>query len=152
MENLEKIKEELNTLFLGKELIYLKETTSTQDYIKTKLKENLPNGLLVLTESQTNGKGTNGRIWYTKPNENLTFSFLLKPNCNIGKFNNLTKVISEVMISTIYELYGLTLEIKYPNDIVRNGKKLAGILTESVTKGEMAKSIIIRNRIKCKSN
>lgn len=152
MENIEKIKEKLDTLFLGKNLIYLKEITSTQDYIKTRLKEDLPNGLVVLAESQTKGKGTNDRIWYTKAGQNLTFSFLLKPNCNINKFSNLTRAISEVMIDTIYELYGITLEIKYPNDIVKNGKKLAGILTESITKGENTESIIIRNRVKRKSD
>lgn len=50
------------------------------------------------------------------------------------------------MVDTIKELYGVSLEIKKPNDIVCNGKKLGGILTESFTKGEVVENIIIRNR------
>lgn len=67
MENLDEIKEKLNTKFLAKEIIYLEEIDSTQDYIKEKAKENAPSGLVVVAENQTKGKGTNGRVWYTKP-------------------------------------------------------------------------------------
>ena len=83
--------------------------------------------------------------------ENLTFSLLLRPNCNIKKLENLTITIAEIIVKVIKELYDIELEIKYPNDIFISGKKLGGILTESVTKGEITESIIIRNRIKYKS-
>ena len=76
------------------------------------------------SENQTNGKGTNGRIWYTKKGENLTFSFLLKPNCSIQNLQNLTRIIAEIIVKSIKKLYGYELEIKYPNDIVKNGRKL----------------------------
>ncbi|MCI8620685.1 MAG: hypothetical protein HFJ50_02435 [Clostridia bacterium] len=82
------------------------------------------NGLVVLAENQTKGKGTNGRNWYTSKKENLTFSFFLSPKCNISNLKNLTLIISETIVSVIKELYGFSLEIKYPNDIVKNGKKL----------------------------
>lgn len=85
-----------------------------------------------------------------KLGENLTFSFLLKPNCNIKKLENLTITIAEVIIKVIKDLYDIQLEIKYPNDIFLSGKKLGGILTETVTKGEITESVIIRNRIKYK--
>lgn len=76
----------------------------------------------------------------------MTFSFLLKPNCNIKYFEKLTIKITETIINSIKKLYGYELEIKYPNDIMLNGKKLGGILTESFTIGEKAEKIIIRNR------
>ena len=66
MENYNEIKEKLNTKFLGREIIYLEEIDSTQDYVKEKAKENAPSGLIVIAENQTKGKGTNGRTWYTK--------------------------------------------------------------------------------------
>lgn len=95
------IKEKLNTKILGRDLIYLKEIGSTQEYIKDNLRNKLENGLVVITENQTKGKGTNGKSWYTKAGENLTFSFLLKPNCNINNLKNLTITIANVMIETI---------------------------------------------------
>lgn len=76
----------------------------------------------------------------------MTFSFLLKPNCNIKCFENLTIKIAEIIINVVKKLYGYELEIKHPNDIVVRDKKLGGILTESFTIGEKAEKIIIRNR------
>ncbi len=143
MENINKIKENLDTIFLGKNIEYFTQIDSTQDYIKNNKEENLPNGLVVLAENQTKGKGTNGRVWYTNPEENLTFSFLLKSNCNIKKIENLTRIIAEVIVNVIKTTYGYTLEIKYPNDIMASGKKLGGILTEGFTKGENVEKIII---------
>ena len=77
-----------------------------------------------MANNQTSGKGTNGRVWYTKKGENLTFSFLLRPNCDVKCLKNLTIIIAKTVINVIKTLYGYTLEIKYPNDIVINNKKL----------------------------
>lgn len=135
MENINKIKEKLNTRFLGKDIKYLKEVDSTQDYIKRELKNGIPNGIVVLSDNQTKGKGTNGRKWYTKSGENLTFSFLLKPNTNIRNFERLTIMIAQAMIRAIEYLYGYTLQIKYPNDIVINNKKLRGNINRKFYNG-----------------
>lgn len=145
MENIEKIKEKLNTKLLGKNMIYLKEIDSTQEYIK-RSKDELKEGTVVIAEKQTKGKGTKSRKWYSKGGENLTFSILLKPNCDIKCFENLTIKTAETIVNTIKKLYGYKLYIKYPNDIMLNGKKLGGILTESFTMGEVTKNIIIRDR------
>lgn len=85
---------------------------------------------MVVSENQTNGKGTKGRKWYTKDKENLTFSFLLKPNCDVKKLNGITIMIARVIVDTIKDLYGYTLEIKYPNDIMKNGKKLRTVYSQ----------------------
>ena len=145
MENVEKIKSKLNTKVLGRKLVYLKEVDSTQDYIKRNEKD-IIDGTVVIAENQTKGKGTKGRTWYTNPKENLTFSILLKPNCNIKYLEKLTIKIAETVVNSIKKLYGYKLEIKYPNDIVINLKKLGGILTESFTVGEKTEKIVIRNR------
>ena len=58
--------------------------------------------------------------------DNLTFSFLLNPNCNIRNFEKLTLIIAEIIVKVIEKLYGYHLEIKFPNDIVINGRKLRG--------------------------
>lgn len=145
MKNVEKIKSKLNTKALGRKLVYLKEVDSTQDYIKRNEKD-IIDGTVVIAENQTKGKGTKGRTWYTNPKENLTFSILLKPNCNIKHFENFTIKIAEAIVNSIKNLYGENLEIKYPNDIIVNNKKLGGILTESFTIGERVEKIIIRYR------
>ena len=77
----------------------------------------------------------------------MTFSFLLKPNLNIKYFNELTVLIAKVIVEVVRELYGINLDIKSPNDIMCNGKKLGGILTESFTKGEIVEDIIVRYRV-----
>lgn len=59
------------------------------------------------------------------------------------KLKNFTITIAEVIIETIQDLYGYRLDIKYPNDIMKSGKKLGGILTESFTKGQITEDIII---------
>ena len=134
----------LNTKFLGKNLIILEEVPSTQNYIKKMREGDKKDGLVVLAKNQTAGIGTNGRKWYTKDHENLTFSFLLKPNCNIKKIENLSIKIAEVMIKVIKEKYGYdNLKIKYPNDIIVNSKKLGGILTEAIINHEQVKEIIV---------
>lgn len=73
MNNYDKVKEKLNTKFLGRQLIYLKEIDSTQDYVKMKIKEEAHEGLVVIAENQTKGKGTNGRKWYTKTRRKFNF-------------------------------------------------------------------------------
>ena len=88
------------------------------------LNKEAPDGLVVIADNQTKGKGTNGRIWYTTDGQNLTFSFLLKPNCNIQNLKNLTIIIAEVIVKVIRELYGYSLKIKYPNDIMIGNKKI----------------------------
>lgn len=110
------------------------------------------NGLVVIAERQTKGKGTNGRIWFTEEGKNLTFSFLLRPDCNIQKLQNLTITIAEVMIRIIQEIYGYTLDIKYPNDIVKSGKKLRRNFNRELYKRRNNKQYNYRNRTKYKSN
>lgn len=138
----EEILKKLDTKFLGKQLIILEEIDSTQSYIKERADE-LPNGLVVIAKNQTAGKGTNGRVWYTESDKNLTFSFILKPNCDIKKIEHLTVLIAEMIVATIKEMYGYDLKIKHPNDIILNNKKMGGILTESVINKDKVKQIVV---------
>ena len=70
-------------------------------------------------------------------------TFILYPDCNIKKISNFTRLIAEVMIKAIKNLYGYELEIKAPNDIIYKNKKIAGILTESNSEGEIVKRICV---------
>ena len=134
----------IKTKFLGKVIKYFEVLPSTQSYVKELDKNNkIEEGEIVFAERQTAGIGTHSRKWYTGKKDNLAFSFVIYPNCNIKKLDNLTLIIAESFIQAIRELYLITLEIKVPNDIVFKNKKMGGILTESITEGEKTKKVFI---------
>ena len=70
-------------------------------------------------------------------------TIILHPKCKIDDLDNLTVEIAEKIRKSIYELYGYELEIKEPNDLMFNGKKICGILTEIHTQGEKIKYLLI---------
>lgn len=133
----------LKTKFIAQNIIYFKTIDSTQTYAKNTLKEDIKDGTVIITDSQENGIGTHERKWYTGSGKNLAMTFILYPDCNIKKISNFTRLIAEVMIKAIKNLYGYELEIKAPNDIIYKNKKIAGILTESNSEGEIVKRICV---------
>lgn len=135
---------DLKTNFLGRNNIYYKEIDSTQSEI-WRLIENksVPNGTLVYADIQTEGKGTHGRIWHTDETGNIAFSFFIQMNCKIKKLQGLTVEIARIIIDILKEQYNISLEIKAPNDIVFNGKKIGGILTETKVVKENVKYLVI---------
>ena len=134
----------LKTKFLGRNMLHFEVIDSTQKYIKENSIKNMPNGTIVIADTQSSGIGTQGRKWFTGDNnENIAMSFVLYPETDIKKFSNLTKLIAECIINTVKKLYGYELKIKVPNDIICNEKKIAGILTESSSIREKKKKIII---------
>ncbi len=127
--NLEWIKN-ANTKKIGKQIEYFEEISSTHIYAKTIAIEENVDGKIILAEMQTNGIGTKGRQWYTGKNKNIAMTIILKPKCKIDKLEGLTIAIAKSMQQAIQELYQVHLEIKEPNDLMLNGKKICGILTE----------------------
>ncbi len=118
----------LNTQILGKNVIYYENIDSTQ--LKAKeIKDIMKNGTIIIANSQTAGIGTHERTWYMGEGENIAFTLILKPQCNIAKISNITMTIAECMVDAIKKLYNKQLNIKLPNDLMCNGKKVGGILT-----------------------
>ncbi len=134
----------LNTKWLGKETIYYKEIDSTQKEVWRRIEnKNIDNGTLILADIQTDGIGTHGRKWYTSQEENIAFSFVIYPNIQIQKIENLTVEIAETLLKVFQKIYSIQLAIKNPNDIVIKNKKVGGILTETKLKGEMVECLVI---------
>ena len=134
----------LKTKFLGKENFYYKIIDSTQSEIWRMIKENkIQNGTLIFSDIQTNGIGTHGRKWYTDEEKNIAFSFYTEMNCNISKIEGLTIKIAEIIVQIFKDKYNIKLQIKKPNDIYCNGKKVAGILTESKVYLDKTKYLVI---------
>ena len=133
----------INTVFLGKTNYYYYSIDSTQSEIWRLYEKGTPNGTLVMSEIQTNGKGTHGRNWHTDEANNIAFSFLIEANCNIEKLEGLTTKIAEIILKLFKESYNISLNIKQPNDIVYNGQKIGGILTETKVTCKKVKVLVI---------
>lgn len=124
------------------ETIYLKKVESTNLYGKEHLAE-LSDKTVVHALSQTAGRGRLQRQWIDLGEGNLFMSFILKPSDSFDEiYSNLTQYLS-VKLCKILENYGLEPQIKWPNDVLINGKKIAGILSETVMQGNTFKGLIL---------
>lgn len=115
---------------------------STHRYIKSN-REKLDKRTIVIADIQENGIGTHGRKWYINTNSNITMSILYKLNTHISNFENLTINIAKCIKEVLKEKYDINLEIKKPNDLLLNNKKICGILTEINTIHESVNYLII---------
>lgn len=139
--NIENIKKAKTTL-IGKNIKYYEQITSTHTMAKQSSLQDV-NGTILLADLQTAGIGTKGRKWYTGKGKNIAMTLILKPKCKIEKLKNLTKIIAISMQQAIQELYNYELTIKEPNDLLLNGKKICGILTEINTMAEHINYLLI---------
>ena len=141
--NIEQIKNSLNTDYIGRNIIYFETIDSTQKKAKELAMANVQNGTLVLANMQENGIGTYGKIWHTEENSNILMTLVLYPNCNIDKLKTITIDIADCLVEAIKNLHGIQLSIKEPNDIILNGKKVGGILTETKLDKEFVNVLLI---------
>ncbi|MBB6624341.1 biotin--[acetyl-CoA-carboxylase] ligase [Clostridium gasigenes] len=126
--SLNEIKSNLTTTFMGKELHYFKEVTSTNSTAKDLAIKDAPNGTLVISEIQTSGKGRLGRVW-TSPKGGIWASLILRPDIEPINCPKITLIAAAAEAITL-ESYNLKPEIKWPNDLLLKNKKFSGILTE----------------------
>ncbi|MEO8885652.1 MAG: biotin--[acetyl-CoA-carboxylase] ligase [Mucilaginibacter sp.] len=135
-----------SALFVGQNLLTLKEVNSTNDFLKNLLSNSkpLPEGTVIMAETQFAGRGQQQNKWHSEPGKNLTFSLLLNPSfLPIGEQFDLTRAISLGVIDALEPLLGENLTIKWPNDIYFGDKKLGGMLIENLIQGSQIKNSII---------
>ena len=136
--------ENLNTKVIAKKVIYYEQIDSTQKEIWRRIdKHDIENGTLIYAGLQTKGIGTHGRTWYTNEKDNIAFSFAIFPNISIKRLEGLTKNIAEAIVEVLKKLYNVELQIKQPNDIIFNNKKIGGILTQSKVSSQNMKCLVI---------
>lgn len=121
---------------------YFETIDSTHKYIKEHASD-LEDRTIAIADNQESGIGTHGRTWYTGDANNIAMSMLIKPNCDIDKLNNITIEIAKSIQGAIKEKYNINLEIKYPNDLLLNNKKICGILTEIRSISQEVTNLII---------
>lgn len=134
----------LTTNILGRNVSFYQEIDSTQSEIWRRIEnQTITNGSVVIADIQTHGKGTHGRIWHTDEPNNISFSIYLQTECTLEKLEGITIEIAQILIEILKKEYGITLEIKAPNDIIYHQKKIGGILTESKVNLETVKFLVI---------
>ena len=127
-----KIKQGLKTQFMGKKLFLFKNIHSTNDIAKELASKGVEAGTVVISEKQSNGRGRLSRRWLS-PAGGLWFSIILKPKIEPNELFKLTFLTAVVVVRTLRKKFKLNAQIKWPNDVLINGKKVCGILSEIIT-------------------
>ncbi len=115
---------------VGREVVCLEETDSTNDELKRRAMAGAPTGLAVTAESQTGGKGRRGRSFQSLAGKGLYLSVLLRPQVPLEEVSQLTAWTAVAVCKAVKAVSGVEPSIKWPNDVLVGGKKLCGILTE----------------------
>jgi BirA family biotin operon repressor/biotin-[acetyl-CoA-carboxylase] ligase len=113
-----------------RQVLYLKDTVSTNDDALRLAREGALSGSIVVAESQSKGRGRLGRRWLSVPGAALTFSYLLRPSLDAESIPQLTLVAGLAVANAITRQTGLPVMIKWPNDVTMAGRKVAGLLCE----------------------
>jgi len=121
---------DLDTKFTGKKIHYCEAVPSTMDLAMELGMKGLPEGTVVLAETQTKGKGRLGRIWFSPKYKGIYLSLILRPKFSPERTPLLTLLSAVSICEAIKEHCGIDAQIKWPNDILIHSKKVAGILTE----------------------
>ena len=133
-------------LFVGQNLVTLKQVDSTNNFLKIILSNSkpVPEGTVIMAEDQYAGRGQRENQWHAEPGKNLTFSILLRPSfLSATDQFDLTRAVSMGVFEALEPILGAPLKIKWPNDIYYADKKLGGMLIENILQGSHIKNAII---------
>lgn len=139
---------------LNKSICVFEEIDSTQKEVLRRI-ENIKDSIVVISKNQTDGIGTHGRKWISNKN-NITFSIGINfsniknntnddlLNVNINSIEGITIEFAKLLVNIFKSIYGIyCINIKYPNDLLINGKKIGGILTETKLVRDNVKYLIV---------
>ena len=131
MLNTEWLRASLPIYGLGEPLYFYPSIGSTNDHAADFASQGSPHGTLIVAEEQTSGRGRAGRYWFTPPDSALAFSLVLRPQgLTLETLGELT-ALGALAVAEALENVGVEALIKWPNDVLINGRKVAGVLTEA---------------------
>jgi BirA family biotin operon repressor/biotin-[acetyl-CoA-carboxylase] ligase len=128
---------------VGRDIRVFEETGSTNDVVEKLARDGVKEGVVVFAESQTKGRGRLGRKWISPARKGLWFSVLLRPDLRPQAATQLTVAAATALVRAIGEQTGIAPEIKWPNDILIKGRKVAGVLTELSAELDHIKHLIL---------
>ncbi|MDA7025617.1 biotin--[acetyl-CoA-carboxylase] ligase [Bacillus sp. CLL-7-23] len=125
------------------QVIYFKDSVSSTQKIAHELANNgSPEGTIIVADQQTEGRGRMARVWHSPAGNGIWMSLILRPAIPVQKTPQLTLLAAVAIVQAIEEQTGISPEIKWPNDILVNGKKTVGILTELQAEADQVHSVI----------
>ena len=128
---------------VGRDIRVFRETESTNDIVEKLARDGVAEGVVVFAESQTKGRGRLGRRWVSPPDKGLWFSILLRPDCAPQAVTQLTIAAAVSLARAVEQETGVRADIKWPNDLLIRGRKVAGILTELSAEVDHVKHVVI---------
>ena len=133
----------MDTEWAGKNIVYFDEIDSTNNRAKELGEKDGAHGTLFVADMQVAGKGRRGRVWKSPSGSSIYMTILLYPDIPPVKAPQLTLLMAIAVAEGIQEVTGLETKIKWPNDIVVNGRKICGILTEMSTEIDYINHVVI---------
>ena len=115
---------------IGRDVIVLQETSSTNDVIAQMATGDWPEGLCVFAERQLAGRGQRGKEWESAAGKGLWFSVLLRPKLDVRESARLTTWVANTIANTLRQQFDLLATVKPPNDVYIGVQKIAGVLVE----------------------
>ncbi len=137
------IKFNLGTKTFGREIVYKESLVSTMDEAFALGTSGAVEGTLVCAETQTKGRGRMGRVWVSPPGKGIYASLIVRPQTSLNEVAQLTLVSAVALCEALRNVSGVNVAIKWPNDILIDGKKVAGILTELNAEMDRVKFVIV---------
>ena len=137
------IKSLMHTEWVAKEVLYFDTIDSTNTKAQELAEKGYPNGTLVVADKQESGKGRRGRSWVSPSGTGIFMTLMIKPDINPNNASMLTLVAALAVAKAITSVTGEKALIKWPNDIVINGKKVCGILTEMNAQFDYINHIVV---------
>ncbi|MBO9609997.1 MAG: biotin--[acetyl-CoA-carboxylase] ligase [Paenibacillaceae bacterium] len=121
----------LSTNVLGRQLTLFDEVDSTQNVAHELVRQGAEEGTLIIAEQQTQGRGRQGRAWHSPKGKGIYMSLVLKPRIPLHFTPQLTLLVAVALCRTMSQYVGDRVGIKWPNDLLIDGRKVSGILLES---------------------
>lgn len=135
---------ELATKVFGQtDYLYYQEIDSTNNQARSLASTGYPEGTVVVADMQTAGRGRRGRSWYSPGSQGIYMSVILRPLLPLKEISRISLLTAVAVAETLEEELNLPARIKWPNDILINNKKVAGILSEAVTDMDGIEYIVV---------
>jgi BirA family biotin operon repressor/biotin-[acetyl-CoA-carboxylase] ligase len=131
----------LKTAIVGRNILYYRTLPSTMDFARKLAQDGIGEGTVVLCDEQTEGRGRQGRKWFASPYSSILMSVVFRPT--LGQLPQINMLGSLSIVHTIEKVADIKSKVRWPNDVLIDGKKVAGILMENVLQGQQLEAAIL---------